>query len=296
MHGGWLFLILHKLLHNGLEILQNDLPHLGGWAGVLFFAGLLLGFRNPAPRRLRYFTLMCLAVFGVVQALARTWLSDATPDLNSENMLVLLTPLVVIFGTAFFLTLLDQITPPNLELRYAVIFLVAGLLCLPFITTFLPPKPRTVAYPPYYPPEIQRVSSWLGRDELMMSDVPWAVAWYGRHPCILLSRDTQDDFFAVNDYFQPVKGVYLTSLTLDDKYFSNVLRSDHGTWDRLVQGFVIKDAVDRELAAGPTDALSRITLAPKSKTDFLEGFPLRTAKSLDAGLFFTDRPRWAESH
>jgi hypothetical protein len=37
-----------------------------------------------------------------------------------------------------------------------------------------------------------------------------------------------------------------------------------------LEGFVIKDAVDRELAAGPTDALSRITLAPKSKTDFLE--------------------------
>jgi hypothetical protein len=119
-------------LHNALEILQNDLPHLGGWAGVLFFAGLLLGFRNPAPRRLRYFTLMCLAVFGVVQALARTWLSDATPDLNSENMLVLLTPLVVIFGIAFFLTLLDQITPPNLELRYAVM-ISGGRAALPAV-------------------------------------------------------------------------------------------------------------------------------------------------------------------
>ena len=130
----------------------------------------------------------------------------------------------------------------------------------------------------------------------MMSDMPWAVAWYGQHTCISLSRDTQDDFSAINDYFQPVKGVYLTSLTLDDKYFSNVLRSDHGGWNRLVQGFVLRDAVDRELAAAPTDALSRITLTPKSRTDFLEGFPLRTAKSLDAGLFFTDRPRWSESH
>jgi len=130
----------------------------------------------------------------------------------------------------------------------------------------------------------------------MMSDMPWAVAWYGRHPCISLSRDTQDNFSAVNDYFQPVKGVYLTTLTLDDKYFSNVLRSDPGGWNRLVQGFVIRDAVDNALSASPEDALSRIRVAPKSQTDFLEGFPLRTAKSLDAGLFFTDRPRWPESH
>ena len=296
MHGGWLFLVLHKLLHNLLAIFQGDLPHLAGWAGVLFFAGLLLGFRNPTPRRLRYFTLMCLAVFVLAQALGRTWLSDATPGFNSENLLVLLTPMVVIFGCAFFLTLLEQMTLPNLETRYAVMILVVGLLCLPFITTFFPPRPRMVAYPPFYPPEIQRVSSWLGPDELMMSDMPWAVAWYGQHTCISLSRDTQDDFSAINDYFQTVKGVYLTSLTLDDKYFSSVLRSDHGGWNRLVQGFVLRDAVDRELAVDPTDALSRITLTPKSRTDFLEGFPLRTAKSLDAGLFFTDRPRWTESH
>jgi hypothetical protein len=296
MHGGWLFLVLHKLWHNLLAIFQRDLPHLAGWAGVLFYAGLLLGFRNPAPRRLRYFTLMCLAVFVLVQALGRTWLSDATPGFNSENLLVLLTPMVVIFGCAFFLTLLEQMTLPNLETRYATMILVVGLFCLPFITTFFPPRPRMVAYPPFYPPEIQRVSSWLGPDELMMSDMPWAIAWYGQHTCISLSRDTQDDFSAINDYLQPVKGVYLTSLTLDDKYFASVLRSDHGGWNRLVQGFVLRDAVDRELGADPSDALSRITLTPKSRTDYLEGFPLRTAKSLDAGLFFTDRPRWTENH
>jgi hypothetical protein len=49
----------------------------------------------------------------------------------------------------------------------------------------------------------------------------------------LLSRDTQDDFFAINDYFQPVKGVYLTSLTLDDKFFP-MCCVPTTTWNRLV--------------------------------------------------------------
>jgi len=238
--------------------------------------------------------LMCLSCFVVVQALGRTWLSEATPDLNSENLLVLLTPLVVIFGTAFFVTLLEQMTLPNLATRYAAMLFTAAVLCLPFMASFLPPKPRPLAYPPYYPPEIQKVAGWLAPDELMMSDMPWAVAWYGQHACISLSRDTRENFSAINDNFQPVKGVYLTSLTLDDKFFTSVLRSEHDGWNRLVLNFVIKDAVDQEMAASPRDAFSNITIVPKSQTDYLNGFPLRTAKSLDAGLFFTDRPRWTE--
>jgi 4-amino-4-deoxy-L-arabinose transferase-like glycosyltransferase len=295
-HGSWVSLILHKLAHNAVAIFQNDLPRLGGWAAMLFFAGLLLGFRNPAPRRLRYFTLMTLGTLVLVQSLGRTWLSDMTPEINSENLLVLLTPLLIIFGIAFFLTLLDQMNLPNRETRLVVLILLVGLLCLPFITGFLPPKPRPVAYPPYYPPEIQRVSSWLAPDELMMSDAPWAVAWYGRHDCITLSRGTQDDFSAVNDYLQPVKGIYLTSLTLDDKFFSAVLRSQPDGWSHLVLNFIIKDAVDQATAANGGDAFSHIRIAPAAPTDYLNGFPLRTARSLDAGLFFTDHPRWLESH
>ncbi len=121
-----------------------------------------------------------------------------------------------------------------------------GVLCLPFITGFLAAQTPTGGVPAFIThPRFSASASWLGPDELMMSDVPWAVDWYGRHSCITLSRDTQDDFSAVNDYLQPVKGIYLTDLTLDDKFFSNVLRSQHGGWSHLVLNFIIMDAADR---------------------------------------------------
>ncbi len=267
MHSGWALLIMQKLGANLLDIFQNDLPHLGGWAAILFFAGLLLSFRNPAPRRLRYFTLICLGVLMVAQAAGRTWLSSYTPELNSENLLVLLIPLVLVFGTAFFLTLLDQMTLPAFELRYAVIALSAVILCLPFLISFLPPAPSPVAYPPYNPPEIQKVSNWMHPDELMMSDMPWAVAWYGRHPCIYLSKDTKDAFAGINIDFQPVKAIYLTTLTLDDKFLSNVARGDDDSWAKFV-------------------------LQVASKNQFPDSFPLQTPKVLNSGLFFADQPRW----
>jgi hypothetical protein len=271
LHGGWITLAMHKLTGNTFTIFQNELPHLGGWAAILFFAGLLLTFRNVAARRLRYFTLMCLVVLVVAQALGRTWLSDLTPELNSENMLVLLLPLVFIFGTAFFLTLLDQMKLPAFGIRQAIIVLLGLILCLPFLASFLPPKPSPLNYPPYYPPEIQEISNWMQPDELMMSDVPWAVAWYGQRSCVYLSQDTQGDFSAINDYFQPVKGIYLTSLTLDDKFFSNVVRGNDNGWGHFI-------------------------LHVATKNEFPEDFPLRVPKALGSGLFFTDQPRWPVSH
>jgi hypothetical protein len=150
----WLSPYIYKLVANSHSILTNDLPRLGGsWATLLFWAGLLLGFRGVAIRRLRYFLLLCLGTFFVVQALGQTQLSVESPDVNSENLLVLLAPLVFIYGVSFFFTLLDQMNLPALQLRYPIIAGFAAVSCLPLIFALLPPKTLPVAYPPYYPPE-----------------------------------------------------------------------------------------------------------------------------------------------
>ena len=93
------------------KILKNDLPRMGGnWVWSFFLCSLLLPLKREGPRRLRYFLLCALALMAVVQPLAQTHASAESPDINSENLLCLsLAPLVLIFGTGFFLTLLDQI-------------------------------------------------------------------------------------------------------------------------------------------------------------------------------------------
>ncbi|HEV2319571.1 MAG TPA: glycosyltransferase family 39 protein, partial [Verrucomicrobiae bacterium] len=166
-------LYMHKFLVNMRPILQDALPKLGGsWASMLFLVGLLLNFRSVAVRRMRYFLLMCLALFIVVQALGETQLSVESPEVNSENLLVLLAPLVFIYGVSLFLTLLDQMALSLRELRYAMKFVFVGLCCLPMIFALLPPKTPPVVFPPYYPPDIQTTAGWMKPDELMMSDVP----------------------------------------------------------------------------------------------------------------------------
>jgi hypothetical protein len=265
----WIKLVSAKLINNLHAILPGELLWLGGgWLGVLFLAGLLLGLRNVAARRLRYFTMMCLGVFIVVEALGRTQLAAAAPELSTENLLVLLTPLAVIFGLAFFLTLLDQMNVPAPPVRWGVMALVVLLGYQPLIGTLLP-KTNPSAYPPYYPPEIQKISGWMKPDELLMSDMPWAVAWYGHRQCVWTTINAQYEFFALNDnLIKPVHGLYLTLGTLDSKLFTECLQGGQDSWGT----FVLKTVTTR---------------SPPPK------FPLTAAPyGLISGIFLSDHERW----
>ena len=108
-------------------------------------------------------------------------------------------------------------------------------------------------------------------NELMMSDVPWAVAWYGQRQSILLTVDAQDQFFAVNDYVKPVSGLYLTMQTMDGKLVSDCFRRGKDSWGSFVLGVLTQN---------------------KTPTNFpLHHSPVGSA-SIMSGLFLTDADRW----
>ena len=110
--------VIDKFLLNEGDILKNDLPRLGGnWVCAFFLCGLLLPFRNPALRRFRLFLLWSLALMAVVQAACQTHLSADSPEINSENLLVVLSPLVLVFGVGVFFTLMDHAVPPDPSAR-----------------------------------------------------------------------------------------------------------------------------------------------------------------------------------
>jgi hypothetical protein len=264
------YLVLLKLFANLRGILSVGVPQLGGgWVGILFLAGLLLGLRNPVARRLRYFALMCLGVFIVTTALGQTPMSTLSPEVNTENQLILLTPLAVIFGVAFFVTLLNQMEVPFPQMRYIVIGLLIFLVRLPFTLSLLPPENSPSAYPPYYPPDIQKISTWIKPNELVMSDIPWAVAWYGDRQCSWTTINCNYEFVALNDFIKPVNGLYLTLNTLNAKLLTECVQGGVDNWSN----FSYKTLAFNQLP---------------SKFP-LQNFPL---ESLGSGLFLADRQRW----
>jgi hypothetical protein len=260
-----------KLIDNAGQIVRHDLPRLGGsWITAFFLAGLLVPFNRSTLSRLRIFLLLSLALLLLVQALGKTHLSEDNPEVSSENLLVLLAPLVFMFGAAMFFLLLDQLHiefPPTRNL-------IAALFCLvisaPLIFALLSPRRTALAYPPYYPPFIQETAGWLDESELMMSDIPWAVAWYGRQPCVWLTVDDEKDFQTLHR-LKPIQGLYLTQLTLDQRLISDLIKGPESAWGR----FAVESVVKQEI---PT------------------GFPLKHAFAdwFPEQLFLADRPRWQE--
>jgi hypothetical protein len=267
-----------KLAVNASGILQNELPKLGGnWISAFFLVGLLVPFVSKALGRMRVFLVLSLVVMTVAQAMGKTHLSDASSAINSENLLVLLAPLVFIYGVGMYSLLLDQVNLPFPQLRHVVTGVVVVLASSPLIFTFLPPREFPLVFPPYSPPWVQRFGRWMEEKELVMSDMPWAMAWYGRRQSVwttLSVRDNQrrDDFFSINDSRKPIRALYLTTLRMDARLHSQIIESKQGTWERfLLDGLVTTNGLP-------------------------VGFPLKYAAPggyyKQGQLFLADWPRW----
>jgi hypothetical protein len=265
-----------KLLEGAKSSMQKDIPALGGsWVMALFLVGLLAPFQNPGLGRLRYFILAAMAILIAAQSLGRTAISDESPEINSENLVILIAPLIYMFGVALFYAFLDQALFEFPQFRSVAVGAFIAVVSIPMIITCLPPKEYPLTYPPYYPPFSAKVSSWMRADELMMSDQPWSVAWYGDRTCMWTTLDAGNgppyDFYAINDYLKPVKALMISPITMDRKFLSDFLnvRSQETAWTRFALDTMIR-------------------------TNIPGGFPLTAAPTgfLPDFLVLTDRKRW----
>ena len=264
--------VIHKGIGGVREIIASDLPRLGGnWLWAFFLAGLLVRFQNVGLSRVRWFVVGTLLFLIPVQAFARTYLAAEAPEVNSENLLVLISPFVLMFGVAFFFVLFERRDVPSLAWRVGGLSFFAVIISLPFVLALLPPRPQVNA-PPYYPPRIQQVAAYLEPRELWMSDIPWAMAWYGERQCVATTLNAGKAYFDLSDVHKTVDGLYLSSRTCDAKFISNWFGGTERGWAELfLQTFVLRQV-------------------PR-------GFPLRHSPeglTTLGELLLTDRDRWSE--
>ncbi len=262
-----------KLAVNAADLLRNAVPKLtGNWAFFLFVAGLLLPFRTDRLRRLRWFTVASIALMFVVEALTRTHWSTLVPEANESCQMVLMTPLVLLFAMSFFFSVLGSTEFGHPLLRGMFVGGAWVVFSLPLLTSLLPPRNFPMVLPVYRPDIVQEVSGYVRQDELMASDVPWAVAWYGDRECLWLPHAVRsqdgEDFLSVTDFERRVVALYLSPFTSEEP-----LRRV-GTGEFVWGRFYLDAVVNRNL--------------PK-------GFPLLDAYqgSAEKGhLFLADRRRW----
>lgn len=261
-----------KLQEKLPEELRLALPALGGnWIAMFFLVGLFLPFHSRTRGRLRWFVLICLLFLVVAQSLGRTHWGGLAPRVNADDLLVVLAPPVFVFGAGLFVVMLGQLDVlPVLARRVGAPAFVV-LLCLPLGFRLYAGERSRLAYPPYYPPIVQEWSGWLEPTELLMTDVPWATAWYGDRRSVWLPAEFGPGFLQINRE-KPVAAVYLTALTMDRPLVTGLMRGRESALGR----FVAEAVVNEEIPPG----------FPLPHA-FAEGFPYQ--------LFLADRPRWRRS-
>lgn len=198
-----LYAIQLKVMSNLREFMAQGFGlSSGGILWALFGAMYLHRFVRPSSRRLRW----CL-----LPAAAGLVLVAAAYGAETPSTLLVLWPLAIPYAWAFFLVLLDRL---QFEVRFfaaAALSVVMFLAGLPLLLNVLPPR-TGLPYPPYFHRYIGWVSSMTAPDECMITDIPWAVAWYGGTTAIRLPRH-MDLFFEIHENHHPVAVAYFTTVT-----------------------------------------------------------------------------------
>ena len=232
-------------------------------AAIAFFISLLHRFDTPTPNRFRWPLLLMWAgtTFGMICI-------GAGSVLSPSNLHIIFLPLFVFYGTAFLRTLLERLSLPSPKIRYAFPTLLIAICGIPMWNTLLANKPP-VQWPPYVPPFIAILGEWYNSDEIIASDMPWAVAWYAQRKSLLLPK-TIKDFNRISDYRvlgDAITGLYLTPLTGNRRLFSEIYKGPYTDW------------------------VMQITRPPVTL-----GFPLPVFTPLPIDgecILFSDRDRWS---
>jgi len=195
------------------------------------------------------------------------FLGDPSPEpLSESNTLAVLIPPLLILGCGFFYVMLDRLDLSLEFLRYAVVGLFGVLAAVPMLVTLTPPGEPTFRYPPYFPPVIRLATSWLEPNEVMMSDMPWATAWYGNRISLWMPMELKD-FYYIHDYINPISGFLLTPVSGNEAMISTIDKGEYRDWALLI----------RRQGLPATFPITSYTVLPPNDNEY---------------FFISDRPRW----
>jgi hypothetical protein len=190
---------LRKIVANSLAQVSELYGYLGGVvAAPLFFLSLMHPFRRKEIADFRW-AILLMWLFGVI-GMTLYGIKPLNDTLTHENNLhILFVPLMTGYGLAFLSVLWNRLSLP-LEIpaiRNGHFVLAVLVSSLPFLMN-LPPrlidlnridKEFRVQYPTYVPRLIKDYASLVPENEIIVSDIPWAVSWYGNRSSFWLPKD-----------------------------------------------------------------------------------------------------------
>ena len=196
--------LARKTLENARQFYEATIKRIGANYMIAFFiVSLLHRWRDEEAIRLRRWVL-----WGLVGC--AMWLSLAGAP--RQNFFTVFMPLVTVFGAAFFLVLFERLQFRTRLLRGGMMGLFVAVNMVSVVLAVLPPR-NTAPYPPYNAGVGAELGRMFREDELLASDIPWAVAWYADRSALWVPL-REKDFIEINDRVRVVSGMYLTQETL----------------------------------------------------------------------------------
>jgi hypothetical protein len=264
-------MIAMKTAANARDIWTDSPWASGGGVIMAFFAAALFyRFRRPAVNRFKWFAVASAGVFFLVTCVLGLQPRPPNSLIQEGNLLVLVTPFMAMYGTAIFFTMLDRLQIFVPVWRGCVVGLFIAATALPVGLRLIGQPADRYAYPPYYPPKIAEATGYLEPKELIVSDQPWAVAWYGNRRCLWLPMQ-REQFYKVNDLHEHIAALLLTPITLNRRFLSEIIYDEWWPWADVLRFLKV-----------PRDFPLKEAIPPER----FEGVNM---------VFFCDRKRWADA-
>ncbi len=192
----------------------------GNFAGIFSIVAILHKFRDRIFQQLKHVLYLLILLELVYFALYR-------PDWYAVPAYI---PWALLVGAGFFVALLDRLRVRSASARPAAAALVLLVSVVPISDKL---GPRYVGrFPVHHRATIEKVARIIDPNEIVVTDVPWAVAWYGDRSAIWLPADIGDYEELRIYHAPPVAAFYLTGYYLSI-YFEEKERS--ADWLRVYQ-------------------------------------------------------------
>lgn len=191
-----------------------------------FFLALFYRYKRGGVQCIKWavFSMWCFASMGM------TLYGTDTP-LSSGQLAILFAPLFAAFGFSLLFNFMARLNSRYItfgQLRGVSILGIVLLCAGGFVASFPNDLYRGVwlkekgapHYPPYYPPALNcKLVDVTNPDDVLMTDMPWAVAWYADRRAIWLPKNL-DDYKKINEEILPgsavvVQGILMTPLSYD---------------------------------------------------------------------------------
>jgi hypothetical protein len=208
-----------------------------GWnvVAMTFFVALLHPFKRPETSTIRWLTLAMWggAVFGMT-----LYGINEEQGFAANQLHLLFIPIMACYGFAFLLVQWNRLEVKFPFARGAFITLLFLLCCYPIADTMiLSGRKPQIVYPPYLPPYVAVLNSWMQPNEITTSDMPWAVAWYADRRSVWLP-DTMKNFTDLSDYKKlggPISALYITPISGSSNKWGDIIKGEYKDWAGIIQ-------------------------------------------------------------